>query len=188
MISAPRTLERFHAYLLLILGITVIGLGVTVMGFATASPAAVGMGVGAVVAAGLMAIFFARTGPLLTGQERVSTDAGGVNICACPEIGRMDAVSAIAEAVKKPFFEASAFPAPVHRANFVEAVDLVCVNLCGGPVRAAVLVEVTAPAPRVIGSPCAGLRLKFDDASRSNEAAATICGTSVFTQPAAQRP
>ena len=49
--------------------------GITAMGFATASAAAVGMGVGAIVAAGLMAIFFALAGPLLTGRERVSTDA-----------------------------------------------------------------------------------------------------------------
>ena len=73
--SAPRNLERFHVYLLLVLGIALIGVGITAMGFATASAAAVGVGVGAIVAAGLMAIFFALAGPLPTGRERVSTDA-----------------------------------------------------------------------------------------------------------------
>ena len=57
--SAPRNLEKFHVYLLLILGIALVGVGITAMGFATASAAAVGScGVGAIVAAGLMAIFF----------------------------------------------------------------------------------------------------------------------------------
>ncbi len=73
--NAPRTLERFHVYLLLVLGVALIGVGVTAMGFATVSPAAVGIGVGTVIAAGLMAIFFALAGSLLTGQEHVSTDA-----------------------------------------------------------------------------------------------------------------
>jgi amino acid transporter len=73
--NAPRALERFHVYLLLVLGVALIGVGITAMGFATLSPAAVGIGVGGVVAAGLMAIFFALAGPLLTGQERVSKDA-----------------------------------------------------------------------------------------------------------------
>ena len=39
--SAPRNLEKFHVYLLLILGIALVGVGITAMGFATASAAAV---------------------------------------------------------------------------------------------------------------------------------------------------
>jgi hypothetical protein len=38
--NTPRTLESFQVYLLLVLGVAFIGVGVTAMGFATASPAA----------------------------------------------------------------------------------------------------------------------------------------------------
>ena len=44
--SAPRNLEKFHVYLLLVLGIALVGVGITAMGFATASAAAVGMASG----------------------------------------------------------------------------------------------------------------------------------------------
>jgi hypothetical protein len=73
--NAPRALERFHIYLLLVLGIAFIGAGATALGFAIASPAAVGVGVGAVVAAGLVAIIFALAGSRRTfGEESVRTD------------------------------------------------------------------------------------------------------------------
>jgi hypothetical protein len=74
--NAPRTLERFHIYLLLVLGIALVGAGITVLGFLGQSPAAVGMGAGAVVAAGLIAGFFALTGHRPTIETKnIHTDA-----------------------------------------------------------------------------------------------------------------
>ena len=73
--NAPRASERFHIYLLLVLGIAFIGAGITVSGFAIASLAAVGVGAGAVVAAGLLAIIFAVAGSRRTfGEESVRTN------------------------------------------------------------------------------------------------------------------
>jgi hypothetical protein len=73
--STPRTLERFHIYLLLVLGIALVGAGLTVIGFATISPAVVGIGAGTLVAAGLIAVYFALAGSRLTVDEvSVSTD------------------------------------------------------------------------------------------------------------------
>ena len=85
MINAPpgrpirnnesRTLERFHTYLLVVLGVAFIGTGITAIGIVTTSPAAVGVGAGTLVAAGLIAIFFALVGSRLTLEERsVQTD------------------------------------------------------------------------------------------------------------------
>ena len=78
--NAPRTLERFHIYLLLVLGIAFIGAGITAIGFATASSAAVGLGAGAVVAAGLVAVFFALAGLscLTVEEESVPADATSI--------------------------------------------------------------------------------------------------------------
>jgi hypothetical protein len=69
--NAPRTLEKFHVYLLLVLGIAFFGAGITAIGFAIDSPGAVGLGAGAVVAAGLIAVFFALAGSLTVEQESV---------------------------------------------------------------------------------------------------------------------
>jgi hypothetical protein len=69
--NSPRTLERFHIYLLLVLGIALLGAGVTVIGFVTASHAAVGIGAGAIVAAGLIAVCCAVAGvSRLTVEEK----------------------------------------------------------------------------------------------------------------------
>ncbi len=74
--NPPQTLERFHICLLLVLGIAFVGAGLTVLGFAGHSPAAVGIGAGAVVAAGLIAVFFALAGYRLTiEQKSARTDA-----------------------------------------------------------------------------------------------------------------
>jgi hypothetical protein len=73
--SAPRTLEKFHIYLLLVLGISLVGAGLTVIGFATISPAVVGIGAGTLVAAGLIAVYFALAGSRLTVEDEcVPTD------------------------------------------------------------------------------------------------------------------
>jgi hypothetical protein len=74
--DAPRTLERFHIYLLVVLGIAFIGAGITVMGFVAASPVAVGIGAGAVVAAGLIAVYFALAGvsSMAIAEESVPSD------------------------------------------------------------------------------------------------------------------
>jgi hypothetical protein len=69
--DAPRTLERFHIYLLLVLGIAFVGAGIIAIGFGINSSAAVGLGAGAVVAAGLIAIFFA----LLSIGRTIPSDA-----------------------------------------------------------------------------------------------------------------
>ena len=73
--SAPHGLEKFHVYLFLVLGIALVGAGLTVIGFATISPAVVGIGAGTLVAAGLIAFYFALTGSRLTvGEKSVPTD------------------------------------------------------------------------------------------------------------------
>jgi hypothetical protein len=60
--NAAQKLEKFHVDILLVLGIAFIGAGVTAIGFATASPGAVGLGAAAVVASGLIAVYFALAG------------------------------------------------------------------------------------------------------------------------------
>jgi hypothetical protein len=61
-LSSSRKLERFHVYLLLVLGIAFLGAGITVIGLVTTSPASVGIGVGTIAAAGLLSIVFALLG------------------------------------------------------------------------------------------------------------------------------
>jgi hypothetical protein len=73
--SAPHRLEKFHIYLLLVLGIALVGAGLTAIGFAIISPGMVGIGAGTLVAAGLIAVYFALAGSRLTvGEESVSTE------------------------------------------------------------------------------------------------------------------
>ncbi len=54
--------EKPQVYLLLVLGIGLIGAGTAALGFAAQSIAAVGIGAGAMVAAGLLSVFFALVG------------------------------------------------------------------------------------------------------------------------------
>ena len=79
--STPRTLERFHIYLLLVLGIALVGAGLTVIGFATISPAVVGIGAGTLVAAGLIAVYFALARSRLTVEE-VSVPTNDISIAS----------------------------------------------------------------------------------------------------------
>ena len=73
--SAPHRLEKFHVYLFLVLGIALVGAGLTAMGVATSSPGVVGIGAGTLVAAGLIAFYFALAGSRLTVEEKsVPTD------------------------------------------------------------------------------------------------------------------
>ena len=60
--TSSRKLEKFHVYLLLVLGIALFGAGITVIGLVTASAATVGIGAGAIAAAGLLSIVFAVLG------------------------------------------------------------------------------------------------------------------------------
>jgi hypothetical protein len=77
--NVSRTLERFHTYLLVVLGVAFIGTGITAIGIVTTSPAAVAIGAGALVGAGLIAIFFALVGSRLTLEERsLQTDATSI--------------------------------------------------------------------------------------------------------------
>jgi hypothetical protein len=55
-IDASPRVEPFHTYFLLILGIAFTGAGISVLGFAVGSLAAIGVGAGAEVAAGLISI------------------------------------------------------------------------------------------------------------------------------------
>ena len=50
--NVSRTLERFHTYLLVVLGVAFIGTGITAIGVVTTSPATVAVGAGALVGAG----------------------------------------------------------------------------------------------------------------------------------------
>jgi hypothetical protein len=74
--NPPQTLESLHIYLLLVLGIAFVGGGLTVLGFVGHSLAAVGIGAGAMVAAGLIAVFFALAAyrPTVV-KESAGTDA-----------------------------------------------------------------------------------------------------------------
>ena len=72
----PQTLESFHIYLLLVLGIAFVGGGLTVLGFVGHSLAAASIGAGAVVAAGLIAVLFALAAYRPTVEkESAGTDA-----------------------------------------------------------------------------------------------------------------
>jgi hypothetical protein len=74
--SAPHRLERFQVHLFLVLGIALVGAGLTIIGFASISPSVVGLGAGIVAAAGLIAVYFALAGSRqIIGQKGVSTDA-----------------------------------------------------------------------------------------------------------------
>jgi len=64
--------EKLQVYLLLVLGIGLMGAGTAALGFAAQSIAAVGIGAGAMVAAGLLSVFFALVG------SRVNIHWGGV--------------------------------------------------------------------------------------------------------------
>jgi hypothetical protein len=76
--DARRTLEKFHVCLLLVLGIAFFGAGITAIGFAIDLPGAIGLGTGAVVAAGLIAVFFALAGSLTVEQESVPIDDASI--------------------------------------------------------------------------------------------------------------
>ena len=87
--SAPHRLEKFRVYLFLVLGIALVGAGLTAMGVATSSPGVVGIGAGTLVAAGLIAVYFALAGSRLTVEEKnVRTD----EISIAP-LGRVEATS-----------------------------------------------------------------------------------------------
>ena len=79
--SAPHGPEKFHVYLFLVLGIALVGAGLTVIGFATISPAVVGIGAGTLVAAGLIAFYFAFAGSRLTVEE-VSVPTDDISIAS----------------------------------------------------------------------------------------------------------
>ena len=76
--SSPR-LEKFHVYLLLVLGIALFGAGITVIGLVTASAATVGIGAGAIAAAGLLSIVFAVLGFSLDVNEDAEIVAESTN-------------------------------------------------------------------------------------------------------------
>jgi hypothetical protein len=67
--NAPQTLEKFHVYILLVLGIALVGAALTVIGFVTLSFGVVGVGAGALATAGLIAVFFAVAGSRLNIEE-----------------------------------------------------------------------------------------------------------------------
>jgi hypothetical protein len=67
--NSLRKLERFHAYLLLVVGIAFLGAGITVIGLVTASPVTAAVGAGAIAAAGLLSIVFAIGGLSLNQDE-----------------------------------------------------------------------------------------------------------------------
>jgi hypothetical protein len=73
--DSSRKLKTVHAYLLLVLGIALIGAGITVMGLATTSPATVGVGAGIIAAAGLLSVVFAFVGFSL-GQNEDAESSG----------------------------------------------------------------------------------------------------------------
>ncbi len=70
--SSSQTREKYQVYLLLVLGIGLMGAGTAALGFAARSVAAVGIGAGAMVATGLLSVFFALV------QSRRSMDEGSV--------------------------------------------------------------------------------------------------------------
>ena len=74
-----RKLKRVHAYLLLVLGIALIGAGITVMGLANTSPATVGVGAGIIAAAGLLSVVFAFVGFSLDQNEDAKSSGQSTN-------------------------------------------------------------------------------------------------------------
>ena len=70
--SSSQTREKHQVYLLLMLGVGLLGAGAAALGLAARSVAAVGIGAGAMVAAGLLSVFFALV------ESRRSMDEGGV--------------------------------------------------------------------------------------------------------------
>ena len=70
--NAPQRLERFHIYLLLVLGVALFGAGIIAVGFAAASAATVGVGAGAVLAAGIIAVSFALAGSRVSAERERS--------------------------------------------------------------------------------------------------------------------
>jgi hypothetical protein len=74
-----RKLKRVHAYLLLVLGIALIGAGITVMGLVTTSPATVGVGAGIIAAAGLLSVVFAFVGFSLDQNEDAESSGQSTN-------------------------------------------------------------------------------------------------------------
>jgi hypothetical protein len=62
--------EGFHSYLLLILGIAFIGAGIAMLGFASGSLAAVGIGAGFLIADGMISLFIA----LITRSSKTHLD------------------------------------------------------------------------------------------------------------------
>ena len=62
-------LEKFHAYLLVVLGIAFLGVGITAIGFGSASPAVIGVGAGFTGTAGLVSIFLAFRGSRQSKSE-----------------------------------------------------------------------------------------------------------------------
>ena len=74
--SSSQIREQLQVYLLLVLGIGLMGAGTAALGFAAQSVAAVGIGAGAMVAAGLLSVFFGLVGSRLNfTDERAQTDA-----------------------------------------------------------------------------------------------------------------
>jgi hypothetical protein len=63
-------LEKFHAYLLVVLGIAFLGAGITAIGFGSASLAVIGVGAGTTIAAGLVSIFLAFLGSRQSKSEK----------------------------------------------------------------------------------------------------------------------
>jgi hypothetical protein len=73
--SVSQIPERLQVYLLLVLGIGLMGAGTTAFGFAAGSVAGVGIGAGAMIAAGLISIFGLATSRLNITDERTQKDA-----------------------------------------------------------------------------------------------------------------
>jgi hypothetical protein len=68
--SSPQIPERLQVYLLLVLGIGLIGAGTAALGFAAQSIAAVGIGAGAMIAAGFLSLLFGPEYYTRTRSER----------------------------------------------------------------------------------------------------------------------
>ena len=77
--NSSRKLEKFHVYLLLVLGVALFGAGITVIGLATTSATTVGIGAGAIAAAGLLSIVFAVLGFSLDVNEDAEIIAESTN-------------------------------------------------------------------------------------------------------------
>jgi hypothetical protein len=125
--TAPHRLEKFHVYLFLVLGIALVGVGLTVMGFATISPAVVGIGAGTLVAAGLIAFYFALAGSRLTVEEKRAFPPTTFLSRPLPQmilILRANALSGRSERHGK-FLTEIALPIRALRANFARLPELV---------------------------------------------------------------